>query len=335
MFCAKRVFRCFKALERFGNRLTGAAGPYFVGLAVILLWSGTICFFDVIAPSLSYPIISIPFCLLVAANLHMHYFYVCTVAPGFIDDPSPQPGHSWAWAKKKTKPRMLTGGVKWSSTRITPATMSRCSRCNKERPERAHHCRICNRCIMKYDHHCPCTQGINQCVGLHNERHFVLFLMYLALATFCFSFLGYPHLIASFTSFKTWEHHVPDVMYGMMYILCVVLCFAVTVMGAWHIYGISSGETSVEGQDNELYRKRAKARDQNFVNSYDLGRKKNLSLFFNTSDGGYPIYTLFVPLRIMPYTDGRSWARRPGYDTHVGIRPGEELTDESDNDGDA
>jgi hypothetical protein len=86
--------------------------------------------------------------------------------------------------------------------------------------------------------------------------------MYLALATFCYGLLGYPQLIASFTSFKTWEHHVPDVMYGMMYILCVVLCFAVTVMGAWHIYGITSGETSVEGQDNELYRKRAKARDQ-------------------------------------------------------------------------
>ena len=82
------------------------------------------------------------------------------------------------------------------------------------------------------------------------------------MATFCYSFLGYPHLIDSFTSFKPWQYHVPDIMYGMMYILCVVLCFAVTVMGAWHIYGVTNGETSVEGQDNEMYSKRAKDRDQ-------------------------------------------------------------------------
>lgn len=45
-----------------------------------------------------------------------------------------------------------------------------------------------------------------------------------------------------------------------------------------------------------------------------------------------PIYTLFFPFRIMPYTDGRSWARREGYERHRGVREGEELTDEEDDD---
>lgn len=43
-----------------------------------------------------------------------------------------------------------------------------------------------------------------------------------------------------------------------------------------------------------------------------------------------PWYTLIIPLRIMPYTDGRSWARRNGYDRHAGVREGDELTDEED-----
>lgn len=43
-----------------------------------------------------------------------------------------------------------------------------------------------------------------------------------------------------------------------------------------------------------------------------------------------PLYTLLLPLRIMPYTDGRSWARREGFDRHHGLRQGEELTDEED-----
>ena len=43
-----------------------------------------------------------------------------------------------------------------------------------------------------------------------------------------------------------------------------------------------------------------------------------------------PWYTLLLPLRILPYTDGRSWARREGLERHQGVRMGEELTDESE-----
>ena len=42
--CARHVFRCFKWVERVGDRITGAAGPYFVGLAVILISLGTLSF---------------------------------------------------------------------------------------------------------------------------------------------------------------------------------------------------------------------------------------------------------------------------------------------------
>jgi len=51
-------------------------------------------------------------------------------------------------------------------------------------------------------------------------------------------------------------------MYAMIYILSIVLCFAVGVMLAYHLYGISWGETSVEGQDHEEYRMKAKNRNE-------------------------------------------------------------------------
>lgn len=35
-------------------------------------------------------------------------------------------------------------------------------------------------------------------------------------------------------------------------------------------------------------------------------------------------------MRVLPYTDGRSWARREGYEHHRGLQPGEELTDDDD-----
>ncbi|KAF5342559.1 hypothetical protein D9611_002060 [Ephemerocybe angulata] len=176
-------------------------------------------------------------------------------------------------------------------------------------------------------------QWINQCVGLYNERHFVMFMMYLVLATFCFSILGYEKMFQSLGIIHLsgpWPHRMPEVLYAMIYILSAVLCFAVGVMLSFHLWGISNGETSVEAQDHEQYRHRAKVRRETFVNSYDLGRKRNLLLFFNIGENGYPWYTLVLPLRILPYTDGRSWARQEGYDRHLGIRAGEELTDESE-----
>lgn len=332
MICAKRVFSCFKTLERWGDKVTGAAGPFFVALAVILITLGTICFFDVIAPSLSFPIISVPICLLIALNLHMHYFYAVTVPPGFLEDPPPETVNGFLWARKvkdKGKQR-VSGGVRWTAqgAKITPASTTKCWKCNTLRPERTHHCRICNKCVLKYDHHCP---WVNQCVGLHNERHFVLFMAYLVLATFNLNLLGYQDFLDSLgVSYQKWEHNVPEVMFAMIYILSAVLCFAVGVMLTYHLYGVTYGETSVEAQDHEEYRRKAKQRNEEFVNSYDCGKWTNLQFFFNIGQGGYSKLTLFLPLRLNPYTDGFSWARKDGYEHHHGVRKGEELTDGED-----
>jgi len=109
------------------------------------------------------------------------------------------------------------------------------------------------------------------------------------------------------------------------------MCLAIGTMLAWQLWSIAIGETAVEGYDHEYYRNIASSRGETFQNSYDLGKSKNIELFLNIGIDGYPIYTLFLPLRVPPYTDGRSWARRPGMERHDGVHLGEELTDEEDN----
>jgi hypothetical protein len=48
-----------------------------------------------------------------------------------------------------------------------------CPDCEVIRTKRSRHCSICNKCVERFDHHCP---WINNCVGTKNHGSFMLFL---------------------------------------------------------------------------------------------------------------------------------------------------------------
>lgn len=49
-----------------------------------------------------------------------------------------------------------------------------CPDCEVLRTPRSKHCAICNRCVERFDHHCP---WINNCVGVHNHNTFLVFIV--------------------------------------------------------------------------------------------------------------------------------------------------------------
>ena len=59
--------------------------------------------------------------------------------------------------------------------KIHPCEM--CPDCLVLRTPRSRHCAICNRCVERFDHHCP---WLNNCVGIHNHNSFLVFLLSLS-----------------------------------------------------------------------------------------------------------------------------------------------------------
>lgn len=50
-----------------------------------------------------------------------------------------------------------------------------CSTCGLPKPSRSKHCRFCNRCVRRFDHHCP---WINNDVAENTQRYFIGFLFF-------------------------------------------------------------------------------------------------------------------------------------------------------------
>lgn len=61
-----------------------------------------------------------------------------------------------ALSPEKTPPDLEAGDPCGSKLKI-------CPKCDRVKPDRAHHCSVCRRCVLKMDHHCP---WVNNCYAV-------------------------------------------------------------------------------------------------------------------------------------------------------------------------
>eukprot|EP00002_Diphylleia_rotans_P016689 TRINITY_DN3247_c0_g1_i2.p1 TRINITY_DN3247_c0_g1~~TRINITY_DN3247_c0_g1_i2.p1 ORF type:complete len:285 (-),score=42.44 TRINITY_DN3247_c0_g1_i2:154-1008(-) len=125
-----------------------------------------------------------------------------------------------------------------------------CSKCDHYRPARAHHCRICKCCILKMDHHCP---WINNCVGMKNQKFFVLFLIFAIIASCHALLIIMARIIFHFSK----KEDSDDSPFSPMDVFCMISTFLIvapilagiiTLLG-WQIYLISKNVSTIEYYD--------------------------------------------------------------------------------------
>jgi hypothetical protein len=101
-----------------------------------------LCTVDVIAPKLPLRIITTPLCGLVACNILAHYYWACTIPPGFPDEHArlsgtrSRPEAAWrAYFLAPERSRDPNGGAQWTQDDLLEWRPNRCKKCSSLKPE--------------------------------------------------------------------------------------------------------------------------------------------------------------------------------------------------------
>lgn len=173
------------------------------------------------------------------------------------------------------------------------ATLCRC--CGLPRPERAHHCQLCGFCVLRYDHHCP---WINNCVGLRNQKFFLLAGIYGWMAGFvalCSSIPCLVNLLTSSDGINGELEQIELAIFAVFGCLTALTTIFLTFLLAFHLPLAAKNLTLVE----ENY--------ENMPNPCDQGRAvANLAQIFGMYGPDW-----FLPVKpFRPLTDGIFYPRR-------------------------
>lgn len=142
-----------------------------------------------------------------------------------------------------------------------------CETCMRYKPPRAHHCAICQKCVLKFDHHCP---WINNCVGLHTHRNFVLFLVFTSLICIYLAVVGNE-------LFRT--THSKSLGFVFAYLVVTVLGTAIIGFTIWHFVLIWNGTTTIEYLQMRNSVQIEMITGVMYINQYDRGPIGNLRAF--------------------------------------------------------
>ena len=139
---------------------------------------------------------------------------------------------------------------------IRPITVSStgapryCKKCHTSKPDRTHHCSTCKRCVLKMDHHCP---WLAACVGLHNCKAFILFLIYTCMFCWvCFGSSGYWVWMEVFEQSQYLEEFAP-VNVILLAVISGIIGLVLTGFTSWHLYLCCRGQTTIECLEKTRY----------------------------------------------------------------------------------
>lgn len=157
--------------------------PYFVGIITAsLIWVGFSWFTRLVRGTEGYAFTHLSFAILFMLCVY-NFFRAITLDAGSCPKPI-----------NDTELKEIIEDLA-STGRLNSQTF--CITCMARKPLRSKHCRVCDRCIARFDHHCP---WVWNCVGVNNHRQFLLFVLTLVLGICVFDYLTYVYFAAALSA---------------------------------------------------------------------------------------------------------------------------------------
>lgn len=133
-----------------------------------------------------------------------------------------------------------------------------CDLCQIVKPDRCHHCKECDQCVLRMDHHCP---WVNSCIGYNNLKFFYLFIMYASLLAIWVIGTTVPILVVAYSrcdqnnflpawmridSAQQSPECVLDVQWAVITALSFFLAVFIMPLTAAHTHYILNNRTTIE-----------------------------------------------------------------------------------------
>ncbi|KAH6809822.1 DHHC-type zinc finger family protein [Perilla frutescens var. frutescens] len=274
-----RVYQVWKGRNRFllGGRVVFGPDVKSIFLTLSLILVPVILFWAFVAKSLitlfshGGGIVLVVFSVLLTAYILVLLFLTSGTDPGIIprspqppelDDDSSGISTDWGGSQSSAHGMPLTRNVTINGIFVK---VKYCQTCMLYRPPRCSHCSICNNCVERFDHHCP---WVGQCIGKRNYRYFFMFVSSTALLCL--------HVLAScsINIMKIMHKERCDMLKaierspvsGILIMYTFVICWFVGGLTTFHLYLISSNQTTYENFRYQYDRK---------MNPYNLGVARN------------------------------------------------------------
>ncbi|CAF3318806.1 unnamed protein product [Rotaria socialis] len=176
-------------------------------------------------------------------------------------------------------------------TRHIDGSIRYCFICRCIKPDRAHHCSVCEKCVLRYDHHCPWT---NSCISYGNYKYFILFLAWSFI--FCIFVAGtsFEYFILFWQSVTNMDQTQSHSMsssgkFHLLFLFFVAIVFAISISSLffYHLFLIGKNRTTVESYRTPVFTNGPQK------DGFDLGFKQNFQEIFgnNFMKAIAPIYT--------------------------------------------
>lgn len=149
-----------------------------------------------------------------------------------------------------------------------------CIKCDNYKPDRCHHCKKCNKCILKMDHHCPWTMN---CIGYYNYPFFIRFLFWV-LSSLTFGLIYYFKNVYSIYKMRNLPYYLISknlIAINLINFLLVFLVFlSILILFIRCLSSLISNQTMIESWEWD------RIRDNFFTEKFWIKIRSNYKLLY-------------------------------------------------------